>query len=137
MKLVSKTKVAVLTEAEMTDKKSNMLIESFDRCPDAATFLRENKNLPNADQIFHQLALTESVINKDKSFLFENGMSIPAIGNKMKSKATLNGIFEMVQNESEFVQLVESNIVRILDFSLTESDKSGLISHYNSKKQLN
>lgn len=135
MKLVTKNKPKVLNETEVIAENGKLLIESFNRCPDAATFLRENANIENADQMFHKLALTESVI-EDKTFLFENGMKIPSIGTKMKSMVTLNGIFEAAENESEFVQLVESNIIPVLDISLTEADKTNLVDHYKKFKLL-
>lgn len=131
---IAKKKAEPINEVDEIVDKTVSLIESFDRCPTVANFLRENKDEENAECIYHKLALTEAMIDPKKSFMFENGMQIPAIGTKMKSKATLNGIFESAKDESEFVQLVECNICPHLDTELTEFDKEELKEHYLTHK---
>lgn len=124
-----------LTDDQIVESQASKLYESFKRCPSEVEFLRENGNNIDNSNLFSKLALVESVTDKSKSFMFENGMRIPKIGVKIKSKKSLNGIFEDSENVNEFVELVESQITKpFLDFNLTELDKLELVNEYNLNK---
>ncbi|AFF28009.1 gp11 [Sphingomonas phage PAU] len=133
MKIINKT--ITVNEVQELSNTLDRLVESFDRCPTVKEFLMENGNSEETANMFAKMALTECVIDKEKTFLFENGMRIPTIGAKMKSLVTLNGLFEAAENEDEFVQLVENNILPKLDIEeLSECDEENLREVYKENK---
>lgn len=133
MKILDRNKP--LSESQSIEERSQFLVESFNRVPNKKTFLNENGNNEANSLLFDKLCLLESMQDPKAHILFECGIKIPSIGSKLNPELSIRRMFENSNNEEEFVQLVESKIMKpCFDALLTESDKEQLQEAYKEHR---